>query len=188
MLLFHKGSKFLIYKIKDYLVISPDLIVSWYHITILSSTFLLCHQNGAAFQRMDGRNVMLSFQGGSLSASTGSGVGPDDIPLTDTGHLMTRPSSYESDQRYSLSQRDRLVSRHEKIVGSVQEGSRVFRSGSSSGSMHLGSSKKQDITDLEREVDLSEYDKFRPGKASYWMEYAVSTTEDEDVCPTCLEG
>jgi len=138
---------------------------------------------------MDGRSVMLSFQGGSPSASTGLGAGEDEGLSTDTSRLVPRSSSSDVDQRYSLSQRDGLVSRHEKFMGNIQEGSRILRNGSSSSTLHLGSSKKQDVTDSEdSKAKLSEYDKFRPRKASYWMEYVVSTSDEEDVCPTCLEG
>ncbi|CAA6663978.1 unnamed protein product [Spirodela intermedia] len=145
--------------------------------------------NGAAFQRMDGRNVMLSIQGGSPSASTGLGVVPDNGSLTETCHLVPRPASYDTEARYSLSQRDGLVSRHEKFMGNVQESSRAFRSSNSSGTLHLGSAKKKDITDSEEEstTALSEYDKFWPGKASGGIDHVVTTSEEEDVCPTCLE-
>lgn len=132
---------------------------------------------------------MLSIQGGTPSASTGLGVVPDNGSLTETCHLVPRPASYDTEARYSLSQRDGLVSRHEKFMGNVQEGSRAFRSSSSSGTLHLGSAKKQDITDSEEsKAALSEYDKFWPGKASCGIDSVVTTSEEEDVCPTCLEG
>uniref|UniRef100_A0A1D1XQH8 RING-type E3 ubiquitin transferase n=1 Tax=Anthurium amnicola TaxID=1678845 RepID=A0A1D1XQH8_9ARAE len=150
----------------------------------------LLNGNGSMFQRIDGRNVTLSNQGGTPLASTGLSTGSDEGSLSETYHLVARPTSYETDPRYSRTQRDGLVSRHEKSLSHIQEGSQAIkRSSSSSGTLHVGAAKKQDITDIEEESKAAhpESEKiFLSGKAAYGIDYML-TSEDEDVCPTCLE-
>ncbi|XP_078440768.1 E3 ubiquitin-protein ligase At3g02290-like isoform X2 [Wolffia australiana] len=137
---------------------------------------------------MDGRSVMLSFQGGSPSASSGSGIGTDDHSLTDTCQLVPRPLPFDAHERHSFSQRDGLVSRYDKSLGNSQDGTRAFKTGSSSSVLHLGSFKREDDSNVDEEkAKLSEYDKSRPGKPSFWMDNMVSGSDDEELCPTCLE-
>jgi hypothetical protein len=87
-------------------------------------------------------------------------------------------------------QREGLVSRHEKSINLAQEESLALRrNASSSGIEHLAAQKKRNSTENEGEykVHRSESTKSLSTKA-YSSSYAVVASEDEDVCPTCLEG
>lgn len=63
------------------------------------------------------------------------------------------------------------------------------RNANSSGIEHLAAQKKRNSTENEGEykVHRSESTKSLSAKA-YSSSYAVVASEDEDVCPTCLEG
>lgn len=101
--------------------------------------------------------------------------------LSNTYQHVPRPTPYEADSRYSHVQRDGLVLRREKSLNHLHEKMQVLRrNGSSSGTENLGYSKKRNV-DSEKEKTLIM-------KLSYTMNYVPNTSEDEDVCPTCLEG
>lgn len=122
-------------------------------------------------------------------ASTNPITNITDSSLSETYHLVSRPPPYDTDPRYARVQREGLVSRREKSINLTQEESPVLRrNGSSSGVEHLAAQKKWSNTELEGEhkVRRSESTKSLSAKA-YNSGYAVATTEDEDVCPTCLE-
>ncbi|RLM62236.1 hypothetical protein C2845_PM14G14160 [Panicum miliaceum] len=100
-----------------------------------------------------------------------------------------RPPPYDADPRYARVQREGLVSRREKSINLAQEESVALRrNGSSSGIEHLAAQKKRSSTENEGEykVHRSESKKSLSAKA-YSSSYAVVGSEDEDVCPTCLE-
>jgi hypothetical protein len=82
------------------------------------------------------------------------------------------------------------VSRREKSINLAQEESLALRrNGSSSAIEHLASQKKRSSTDTDSEykVHRSESTKSLSAKA-YNSSYTLVTSEDEDVCSTCLEG
>ncbi|KAJ6837246.1 E3 ubiquitin-protein ligase-like [Iris pallida] len=143
--------------------------------------------NGYMFQRLDGRTVTSPVQGATPLASTGLSNPSDDSSFSDTHHLLPRPPPYDTDPRYPRLHRG-LVSRREKGVSHIQEDSQIRRSTSSSGVEHLGSGKKRNITDAEEECNSnrSESQKLST-KGSYGAGYIMVTSEDEDVCPTCLD-
>jgi hypothetical protein len=123
-------------------------------------------------------------------ASTNPSTNVLDSSLADTFHLVSRPLPYDTDPRYARVQREGLVSRREKSINLTQEEtSALRRNGSSSGVEHLAAQKKWSSTEPEGEhkVRRSESTKSLSGKA-YNSSYTVVTSEDEDVCPTCLEG
>ena len=73
----------------------------------------------------------------------------------------------------------------------IQEDSQLLtRSGSSSCVEHLGSGKKKNSADSEEECKScrSESEKIMSAKGLYGAGYVLTTSEDEDVCPTCLDG
>lgn len=122
--------------------------------------------------------------------STGLGSSSADSSFSETHHLVPRPAPYDTDPRYSRLQRDGLVSRREKSMSHIQEDSQLLtRSSSSSCVEHLGSGKKKNNADSEDECKVcrSESDKIMSAKG-FGTGYVLATAEDEDVCPTCLDG
>ncbi|KAM3335021.1 hypothetical protein ACQJBY_029438 [Aegilops geniculata] len=142
----------------------------------------------AAFQRLDSRPSNPA-QGAAPLASTNPSTNITESSLSETFHLVSRPPPYDIDPRYARVQRDGLVSRREKSINLTHEESPALRrNGSSSGVEHLAAQKKRSNTDPEGEhkVRRSESTKSLSGRA-YNSSYAVITSDDEDVCPTCLE-
>ncbi|KAG6519680.1 hypothetical protein ZIOFF_023185 [Zingiber officinale] len=145
---------------------------------------------GETFQRLDGR-LSAQIQTTSLASSAPGIV--SDSSLSETSHLVPRPPPYEIDPRYSLSQHEGLVLRREKSMSHILEDLHTLRrNGSSSAVETLGSVIKRNITEsvegckscnmahIESEKNLST-------KAS-GTRLLVTSSEDEDVCPTCLDG
>ncbi|KAK1272026.1 E3 ubiquitin-protein ligase [Acorus gramineus] len=124
---------------------------------------------GAMFQRLDGRSVPSAIQGVTPLASIGAGSSLDDISSSEAFHLVPRPAPFDADPRYPRLQRDGLVSRREKALNHLQEESQTLRRSSSKAS-HLESTEK--IVSL---------------KALYGGAYDTTSSDDEDVCPTCLD-
>ncbi|KAJ1286908.1 hypothetical protein BS78_03G388600 [Paspalum vaginatum] len=142
----------------------------------------------ATFQRLESRPSNLS-QGVAPLGSTNPSANINDNSLAETYQLVSRPPPYDTDPRYARVLREGLVSRREKSINLAQEESLALRrNGSSSGIEHLASQKKRSSTENEGEykVHRSESTKSLSGK-SYSSSYAVVVSEDEDVCPTCLE-
>ncbi|XP_062230173.1 E3 ubiquitin-protein ligase At3g02290-like [Phragmites australis] len=142
----------------------------------------------ATFQRLESRPSNPA-QGVAPLGSTNPSASITDNSLAETYHLVSRPPPYDADPRYARVQREGLVSRREKSINLTQEESLALRrNGSSSAIEHLASQKKRSSTETEAEykVHRSESTKSLSAKA-YSSSYAVVTSEDEDVCPTCLE-
>ncbi|KAM0947137.1 putative transcription factor C2H2 family [Dioscorea sansibarensis] len=152
-----------------------------------------CHQlfsgYSAMFQRLEGRTAPSPIQGVTPLAPTGLGTNAAENVLSETYHLVPRPAPYDADPRYSRSQREGLVSRREKGMSHVQDDSQMLRrNGSSSGVEHLAAAKKRNSADSEDEckANRAEPDKSLSAKG-FGTGYILTTSEDEDVCPTCLE-
>lgn len=146
--------------------------------------------SGYIFQRLEGRAVTSSTQGVTPLTSTGLGSPSADSSFSETHHLVPRPPPYDTDPRYSRLQRDGLVSRREKSMSHTQEDSQLLaRSSSSSCVEHLGSVKKKNSADAEEECKAcrSDSEKIMSAKGLYGTGYILTTSEDEDVCPTCLD-
>ncbi|XP_066315795.1 E3 ubiquitin-protein ligase At3g02290-like [Miscanthus floridulus] len=142
----------------------------------------------ATFQRLESRPNNPA-QGVAPLGSTNPSVNINDNSLAETYHLVSRPPPYDTDPRYARVQREGLVSRREKCINLAQEESLALRrNGSSSGIEHVAAQKKRSSTENEGEykVHRSESTKSLSAKA-YSSSYAVGASEDEDVCPTCLE-
>ncbi|XP_072992249.1 E3 ubiquitin-protein ligase At3g02290-like [Typha latifolia] len=138
-----------------------------------------------AFQRLESRTVGSSIQ----TATPSLGTTAADSSSSETYHLVPRPPPYDTDPRYSRSQRDGLVLRREKSMSHIQEDSQtVRRNVSSSGLEHLASLKKRNSlgSDEEYKASRSDVDKSQSTKA-YGSGYVITSSEDEDVCPTCLD-
>lgn len=145
---------------------------------------------GAMFHRLEGRSVPISNLGTASSASSVPATTLPDNSLNDNQFSVSRPATYDTDQRYSRLQRDGLVSRRDKSMIYFQEDAQpIRRNMSSSGRESLGFGKKQNVVDSEEDcklVDSESSDKALATKAAYGP-YTQTSTEDEDVCPTCLD-
>lgn len=141
------------------------------------------------FHRLEGRSVS-QIQGSTSLASTGVGAGLPDSSVNDNHPSLSRPVPYDADQRYARSQRDGLVSR--KSMTHFQEDSQPLRRNmSSSGLEALGLGKKRNAIDSEDDSRLGRpesSDKALATKLTYGLAYVQPSSEDEDVCPTCLDG
>ncbi|XP_008778903.2 E3 ubiquitin-protein ligase At3g02290-like [Phoenix dactylifera] len=142
----------------------------------------------AMFQRLEVQTVASPVQAVTPLISTGIGTASADSSLSESYHLVPQPPSYDTDPRLSHSQRDGLVLRRDKSMSHLQEESQTRRrNGSSSAVEHLGSIKKWNSVETEEEKPShSESEKNLYAKA-YGTGYVIATSEDEDVCPTCLD-
>lgn len=152
-----------------------------------------CHyiQNGAVFHRLEGRSVS-NNQGSASSASPAL----LDSASNDVYHSISVPRAvaYDGDQRYSRLQRDGLVSRRDKSTAHLQEESQPLRRTTSTSEIEpLGSNIKR-RNGAESEEDCKIVHQLEPaGKPSitkviHGLDYKLRLSEDEDVCPTCLDG
>ncbi|OMO59817.1 hypothetical protein COLO4_34045 [Corchorus olitorius] len=146
---------------------------------------------GAMFHRLEGRPVSSQIQGASLSSSAIATAVPDNL-VNESHVAMSRPVPYDTEQRYSRLQRDGLVSRRDKSVTHFQEETQPLRRDmSSSGVESLGTGKKRNAVDSEEGNKIGHpesSDRTLATKVSYGQTYVQSSSDDEDVCPTCLDG
>ncbi|KAK1438107.1 hypothetical protein QVD17_03910 [Tagetes erecta] len=131
---------------------------------------------GALFQRIEGLPVSSPIQG---TASSSSGVG-FSLPtsLNDENHSATRPLAYDSDHRFTRLQRG-LVLRREKSMTHFQEDSQ-------SAMEFLDFAKRKSPNEDPKSGNLDSLDKSFKVKASEGLLYDQSS-DNEDVCPTCLD-
>ncbi|KAL0918798.1 hypothetical protein M5K25_010834 [Dendrobium thyrsiflorum] len=141
---------------------------------------------GPTFHRVDGRTSASNVA--TPLTSTAVITTSVDTSLSDTQCLVPRPPPFESDSRYSRSQRDGLISRRDKAVNHSQDNQHIRRSGSSTDVEQLAGGKKRNSVNSEEESKVShfEMEENLPGKI-YSTGNALKNLEDEDVCPTCLE-
>lgn len=102
-----------------------------------------------------------------------------------------RPLPYDADPRYIRLQRDGLISRREKGSSHLHEESEPLRSEVDTDSDSLGSAGKWNgsacLEESKENLGKSSL-KFPSTKSTSGLGYAYTSSEDEDVCPTCLEG
>lgn len=151
----------------------------------------MCVQYGAVFHRLEGRSIPSSNQAAtSLAASGIAAALPDNSP-NDSQLSLSRSIPYDSEQRYTRLQRDGLVSRRDKSMIHFQEDTQPPRRNmSSSGTESLGFGKKQNGVDFEEDSKLIHSESSEKALATKFAfgDYLQTSTEDEDVCPTCLDG
>ncbi|KAJ4838607.1 hypothetical protein Tsubulata_043638 [Turnera subulata] len=145
---------------------------------------------GAMFHRLEGRS-MPSTQGANSLASTGVGTGLSDGSTMSDSHLsLSRPASYDANQRFNRLQRDGLVSR--KSMTHFQEEAQPLRRNRSSPGMDslVGFGKKWNGVESEDDSKLGHSESSGNAlatKVAYGLAHVQSSAEDEDVCPTCLD-
>ncbi|KAL6186235.1 hypothetical protein ACLB2K_042356 [Fragaria x ananassa] len=143
----------------------------------------------APFQRLDGRSVPSPNQAATSSVPSGTGTTVANNSSNDTPFSVARPSPFDADQRYSRLQRDGLISRREKSMTHLQEDAQQVRR-SSSATDSLGSGKKRNGVEAEEDCKSGHsetLEKELASKVAYGLTYVLPASEDDDVCPTCLD-
>ncbi|XP_010558517.1 PREDICTED: E3 ubiquitin-protein ligase At3g02290-like isoform X1 [Tarenaya hassleriana] len=140
------------------------------------------------FRRGETRSLPSSLQSPASITSSAS----HDNFLSDAFRSTPRPLPYDADPRYFRSPRDSLVSRREKGSNHSHEESEPLRSNNSvdSESFGGGGGKRASQSVLE-DGSKEEYSKstlrILQSKTKAGTESMYILSEDEDVCPTCLE-
>jgi hypothetical protein len=144
-------------------------------------------QYSVVFYRVDGHG------GASSSASAGLlGITSPDSSPPDTFRPPPRPLPYDVDPRYVRLQRDGLVSRREKTNSYLHEESEPIRRDNNEGCVEaLTTLQKRNGADGEEQIqgyhtEISE--KCQSSKTMLTVESVIALVEDEDICPTCLDG
>ncbi|XP_065016693.1 E3 ubiquitin-protein ligase At3g02290-like isoform X1 [Musa acuminata AAA Group] len=139
---------------------------------------------GAMFQRLDGRSVPSQIQTATSSTSTTAGNTYDNS-LCESHHLVPRPPPYEADPRYA---REGLISRREKSMSHIQEDLQTLRRNGSSSAVETLAAVRKRIAETEagQKLTHAESEKNLAAKTRD-TGFVFTTSEDEDVCPTCLE-
>ncbi|CAM6086732.1 unnamed protein product [Calypogeia fissa] len=136
----------------------------------------------------DGRDTSSPTQGGTGSQAAGLlGTSSLDTSLPDTFRAPPRPLPYDIDPRYLRIPRDGLVSRRDKsgmsqLHGVEAEPLRQRTTGDGS----------EALTQMQRRNgggadEFDDTEKRAPAKMGR-NESMLSLTDDEDSCPTCLDG
>ncbi|XP_026659294.2 E3 ubiquitin-protein ligase At3g02290-like [Phoenix dactylifera] len=146
----------------------------------------LIHVYTALFQRGEVRAIPSSVEGTAPLASAAL-VTDDFIP--DTYRPPPRPLPYD-DPRCSRLQRDGLVSRRDKSLSHFHEESEPLRRNSSYTEMETMSRVDKCGSDYDRGSKLCDSEsllKHPLTEDTKGATYFFPSSEDEDVCPTCLE-
>uniref|UniRef100_A0A2P2K8D9 RING-type E3 ubiquitin transferase n=2 Tax=Rhizophora mucronata TaxID=61149 RepID=A0A2P2K8D9_RHIMU len=143
------------------------------------------HMYTSLFRRGDGHSVPSSIQGAASMTSSAS----LDNPLSDMYHSPPRPLPYDADSGYSHLQRDALVSRREKGSSNSHEETEPLRNDNDADSESLSTGDKWNASCEEgsKEQHVKSSLKLSSAKTTVGVGYIYSSSEDEDVCPTCLE-
>lgn len=140
------------------------------------------------FQRGEEHAISSSAQGTANLTSSAS----NDNSLIDMYRSPPRPLPYDADPRYLRLQREGLVSRREKGSSHGHEETEPLRSNNLSDAdsdSYTSGGKRNDIL---REGQYKEYNsksslKLTTPKVTSGYTHVYSSSEDDEVCPTCLE-
>lgn len=168
---------------------SPELCTFEEHllgvfVSPLMIYYSCCLQYSSLFRRGEMHAIPSSIQGAASITSTAS----LDDSFSDMYRSPPRPLPYDADPR---SIRDGFVPHREKGPSHSPEESEPLRSnnGPESDSAYGAAGKWNDHPHKGlKEEDVKSSVKLSVAKANSELGYMYSTTEDEDVCPTCLEG
>lgn len=114
-----------------------------------------------------------------------------DNSLADMYRSPPRPLPYDADPRYYRLQRDGLISRREKGSSHSHDESEPLRSNVDPDSESLSTGDKWNESSCEdgsKEQRSKSSIKFSSAKSVAGVCNFYTSSEDEDVCPTCLEG
>ncbi|KAL8161870.1 hypothetical protein V2J09_013359 [Rumex salicifolius] len=125
-----------------------------------------------------------SIQGAAVLTATAS----SDTSLSEIYRSPPRPLPYDVDPRFFRVQRDGLVSRREKGSShSHEESEPLRRSKNDADSESLAMGDKWSACDDGSKELLKSSMKLSARKSGNDSGHVYSSSEDEDVCPTCLE-
>ncbi|KAG9137316.1 hypothetical protein Leryth_014943 [Lithospermum erythrorhizon] len=145
------------------------------------------HLYASLFRRGEVHALSASTLGSASLSSTSS----LDDSIADMYRSPPRPLPYDADPRYFRLQRDGLVSRREKGSSHSYEETEPFRgSGGDEDSEYVGSKWNESACEQgSKEYNSKILLKLSAAKTStpYLFPYMYSSSEEEDVCPTCLE-
>ncbi|KAJ0099394.1 hypothetical protein Patl1_21633 [Pistacia atlantica] len=144
------------------------------------------HVYTSLFRRGEVHSVPSSIQGAASMTSAAS----LDNSLSDMYRSPPRPLPYDADPRYFRLQHDGLVSRREKGSSQFHEESEPLRSDNDADSESLSVGDKWNDSSCEdgsKEYHSKSSLKLSSTKATPGIGYIYSPSEEEDVCPTCLE-
>lgn len=145
------------------------------------------HMYTSLFHREDQHAIPSSTQGAASLSSTAS----LDNSLSDMYRSPPRPLPYDADPRYFRLQRDGLVSRREKGSSHAHEETEPLRrSEVDEDSEPLSTvGKWNNCTSVEESKEYNSRSslKLSAAKTTTGFAHIYSSSEDEDVCPTCLE-
>lgn len=132
-------------------------------------------------------SIPSSIQGAASMTSSAS----LDNSISDMYRSPPRPLPYDADPRYIRLQRDGLISRREKGSSHSHEEAEPLRSDTDADSDCLSTGEKWNGSACEdgvKEHRSKSSMKFSSAKATTVVGNFYISSEDEDVCPTCLEG
>ncbi|KAK7295536.1 hypothetical protein RJT34_18446 [Clitoria ternatea] len=139
------------------------------------------------FHRGEVHSIPSSIEGAASMTSTAS----LDNSLSDMYRSPPRPLPYDADPRHFHSQRDGLVSRREKGSSHLNEESEPLRGDVDADSEPLSSGGKWNDTadDGSKEYRSNSKSSVRlsSAKLTTGVGLIYASSEEEDVCPTCLE-
>ncbi|KAL0461557.1 UNVERIFIED_CONTAM: E3 ubiquitin-protein ligase [Sesamum latifolium] len=146
------------------------------------------HVYASLFHRGEERALPSSTQGTASLSSTAS----LDNSLADMYRSPPRPLPYDADPRYFRLQRDGLVSRREKGSSHSHEETEPLRTAEAEEESESVSSKnkwnKFTCEEESKEFNSRSSLKLSTAKPTTGFAHIYTSSEDEDVCPTCLEG
>ncbi|KAL5739306.1 hypothetical protein ACOSP7_028224 [Xanthoceras sorbifolium] len=138
------------------------------------------------FQRREVHSVPSSIPGAASMTSTAS----IDDSLSDMYRSPPRPLPYDADTRYFRLHHDGLVSRREKGSSQSHEESEPLRGDDDPDSESFSARDKWNESTCEdgsKEQRSRSSLKLSSAKATGGIGYIYSPSEEEDVCPTCLD-
>ncbi|XP_061977533.1 E3 ubiquitin-protein ligase At3g02290-like [Populus nigra] len=144
------------------------------------------HVYTSIFQRGQLHSVPSSIQGAASLTSSSS----LDNSLADMYRSPPRPLPYDADPRWIRLQRDGLISRRDKGSSHSHEESEPLRSDSDVDSESFSTGDKWNVSACEdggKEQRSRSSLKLSSAKATVGNGYVYSSSEEEDVCPTCLD-
>lgn len=138
------------------------------------------------FRRGEAHSVPSSLQGTASMTSAAS----LDNSLSDMYRSPPRPLPYDAEPRFFRSQRDGLVSRREKSSSHSNDETEPLRSDTDVDPEPLHSSEKWNECACEDESKIYRSKsalKLSSAKYTTGVGFIYASSEDEDICPTCLE-
>ncbi|KAF4385532.1 hypothetical protein F8388_010088 [Cannabis sativa] len=141
------------------------------------------------FRRGEAHSVPSSIQGAASITSSAS----LDNSLADMYRSPPRPLPYDADPRYFRLQRDGLISRRDKGSSHSHEEAEPLRSDTDADSESLSTADKWSESvcedgSKEHRSKSSNSLKLSVTKPTTGVGNIYTSSEEEDVCPTCLEG